>query len=421
MLPNKTLTAGITHVITAFANSSLFTTDPVGEYTPFMDLSEVRAMFDNGTKVCMAIGGWADTAGFREGAATEASRSLYASNIATTLDNLGYDCIDIDWEYPGGNGADYKEVPNSDLTSEIETYPLLLSAIKSAIGTKELSIAVPGLERDMIAYTAEQVPAINEAVDYVNIMSYDLMNRRDTTTKHHTDIEGSLAAVQAYLDRGMSASKLNLGISFYAKYFTLPSNSTCTGPVGCPIVLAEAEDGTDTGTSGAATFEASSLPVEIDTSSLTDSTDGSCGTGTTFMCSATAVGGTCCSQYGYCGDTTAHCGTGCQSSYGTCTDTGKTTAESFADALTNGQTDTERGGQWYIDSDLHLFWTWDTPELITQKFDDIVKAKGLGGIFAWSLAEDSYDWTHLKAMQDGVKALNAEASAKKIRRARYRN
>ncbi|KUI52797.1 Sporulation-specific chitinase 2 [Cytospora mali] len=418
VLPNNTLTAGITHVITAFANSSLFTTDPVGTYVPFMDLTKVRGMFDNGTKVCMAIGGWGDTAGFRLGAATEESRALYAANIAATLDRLGYECIDIDWEYPAGNGYDYKQIPNSDLTSEIETYPLLLSAIKSAIGDKELSIAVPGLERDMIAFTAEQVPKIDAAVDFVNVMTYDLMNRRDTSTKHHTDINGSLAAIDAYIERGMTPYKMNMGIAFYAKYFTLAANTTCVGPVGCPIALAEAADGSDTGTSGAQTFEASSLPVAVDKSNLTASTDGSCGSGTNFMCTGNATGGSCCSQYGFCGDTTAHCSTGCQSDYGNCTNGDvKSVAESFADALANGQTDTERGGQWYVDDEAGLFWTWDTPELVSQKFTDILLAKGLGGVMAWSLAEDSYDWSLLKAMQDGVSAL--KPSTKRVRRTRY--
>lgn len=422
-LPNNTVTAGVTHVITAFANSSLFTTEPAGTYTPFLDLAAVRALFDDGAKVCMAIGGWGDTAGFRVGAATEESRALYASNVAASLDSLGYDCVDVDWEYPGGNGADYRQVPNEDLTSEIETYPLLLAAIKAAIGDKELSIAVPGLERDMIAYTADKVPAIDAAVDYVNVMTYDLMNRRDTVTKHHTDIGGSLAAVDAYLARGMTASKMNLGIAFYAKYFTLAANATCTAaaPLGCAIALAENADGTDAGTSGAATFEASSLPVVVDTAALTASTDGSCGTGTTFLCTGTGTGGPCCSQYGFCGDTTGHCEAGCQADYGTCTDEEtKTTPQSWADALANGQTDAENGGQYYVDTEANLFWTWDTPELITQKFTDIYKARGLGGIFAWSLAEDSYDWSHFLAMQAGVEALKAEtSSAKKHRRRRH--
>ena len=46
---------------------------------------------------------------------------------------------------------------------------MLLSEIKAAIGDKELSIAVPGKVGDMIAFTAEQVPKINEAVDTVNV------------------------------------------------------------------------------------------------------------------------------------------------------------------------------------------------------------------------------------------------------------
>ena len=46
---------------------------------------------------------------------------------------------------------------------------MLLREIKVAIGNKELSIAVPGLERDMIAFTAKQVPLINAAVDVVNV------------------------------------------------------------------------------------------------------------------------------------------------------------------------------------------------------------------------------------------------------------
>lgn len=75
----------------------------------------------------------------------------------------------MDWEYPGGNGEDYRRIPNRDKTSEIQSFPLLLEEIKMAIGDKELSIAVPGLERDMIAYTPEQVAKMNSVVSFVNV------------------------------------------------------------------------------------------------------------------------------------------------------------------------------------------------------------------------------------------------------------
>ena len=180
-LPPKDVTAGVTHVITAFAPSTTFNSGSA--YTPFMPLDQVRALFDPNTKVCMAIGGWGDTAGFSQGAVSDQTRKTYAKNVASALDTLGYDCIDVDWEYPGGNGEDYKSNPNSGKVAEIETYAMLLKEIKTAIGDKELSIAVPGKVGDIIAFTAEQVPKINDAVDFVNVSIF--------TNYCHCDVNSS--------------------------------------------------------------------------------------------------------------------------------------------------------------------------------------------------------------------------------------
>lgn len=403
-LPSKNVTAGITHVVMAFANSSLFIGDTQGEYSPFMEVDQVRSMFDQDAQVGIAIGGWGDTTGFGEGAKDEASRATYATNVAAMLDSRGFDFIDVDWEYPGGNGADYKQIPNSDKVDEITTFPLLLGAIKSAIGDKELSIATPGLEKDMIAYTPEHAQQIWDAVDFVNIMTYDLITRRDNATKHHSDVQGSLAAVDKYLSLGLPASKINLGLAFYAKYFQTQPGVNCTeiGPVGCPLVKAENDDGSDAGTSGALTFETANVSPTVPTN-LTTSSDGSCGVGTFSSCQNYKEGD-CCSSSGYCGSTSAHCGTGCQSAYGTCT--GPSVTDSFLDALEYGVTDEAAGGQWWWDEEAEIFWTWDTAALIQQKFSDIVAARGLGGIMAWSLGEDSYDWSHLNAMVQGAKSLS---------------
>jgi chitinase len=58
-----------------------------------MPLDQIRALFDRGTKVCMAIGGWGDTSGFSVGAVNEESRKRYAKNVAEAVDRLGYDCV----------------------------------------------------------------------------------------------------------------------------------------------------------------------------------------------------------------------------------------------------------------------------------------------------------------------------------------
>jgi hypothetical protein len=66
--------------------------------------------------------------------------------------------------------------------------------------------------------------------------------------------------------------------------------------------------------------------------------------------------------------------------------------------MAHGVTDKRLGGQYYFDAANRLFWTWDTPALISQKFDQIVRKYKLGGVMAWSLGEDSYDWSHIKTM-----------------------
>ncbi|WYZ40736.1 hypothetical protein EsH8_IV_001077 [Colletotrichum jinshuiense] len=73
--------------------------------------------------------------------------------------------------------------------------------------------------------------------------------------------------------------------------------------------------GTGTSSSSAAT-STSTLPV---------TTDGVCGATNGKQCFGTAFGN-CCSQYNYCGDTEAHCGTGCQSAYGNCTNSASSSA-----------------------------------------------------------------------------------------------
>lgn len=90
-MPDKATTAGVNYVVTAFATSDTFTSG--SWYEPFMPLDQVRALFDEGTKVCMAIGGWGDTSGFSAGSASEETRKTYATNVAAAVEQLGYDCV----------------------------------------------------------------------------------------------------------------------------------------------------------------------------------------------------------------------------------------------------------------------------------------------------------------------------------------
>ncbi|PBP17579.1 putative endochitinase [Diplocarpon rosae] len=339
-VPELALTSEITHVAIAFMQSSTFNNDEVNSWPLFTTVDEVRSKFKDGTSIMVAIGGWGDT-GFTAAARTDDSRKLFAKNVKAMVDDTGADGVDIDWEYPGGNCEDYKQVPNSDKEWEIAAYPLLLAEIRAALGTsKIMSAAVPGLRRDMIAFTNVTVPLISQSLDFFNIMTYDLMNRRDVVTKHHTGVELSLEAINTYLENGLAPEKANLGFAFYVRWFKTDPDSPCASDLPfCKTVLMEdPETGADLGQAGAFSW-ADDVPSELE--------------------------------------------------------------DSFKKALIYGKYDDVSGGHYHWDESENIFWSWDTPYAILKKFPLIVETKKLGGVFAWGLGEDSKDWTHLKALTAG--------------------
>ena len=124
-------------------------------------------------------------------------------------------------------------------------------------------------------------------------MSYDLMNRRDGVTSHHTSRQGAISAIESYISSGFPPSKLVIGIPFYAKWFTTKKGHICSQPTGCPTEPLENADGSDTGKSGAMTFEAANFAEPA--AELTTSPDGTCGAGTSFKCAE----GSCCAPSGW--------------------------------------------------------------------------------------------------------------------------
>ncbi|KAJ4367016.1 hypothetical protein N0V83_007546 [Neocucurbitaria cava] len=323
--------------------SEIFNDAGQTEWPLFTTIDEVRPKFAAGTVIQVAIGGWGDTNGFSKAAKTQKSRALFAGNVKAMLDATGADGIDIDWEYPGGNGEDYKQIPNLEKAWESEAYPKLLAEIRTAIGPSHIiSAAVPGLPRDMLAFTHATIPKIMKSVDYLNIMTYDLMNRRDNVTKHHTGLQLSQEAIDAYLERGVPPSKANLGLAFYVKWFKTAPDADCSiKPIGCSTELMEDPvTGADLGKAGAFSWH-DEVPAEL--------------------------------------------------------------ATPFARAMGHGKYDEVGGGFYYWDRKEQLFWSWDTPKAIQRKLEVIMGKGELGGAFAWGLGEDAPRFEHLRAANDFVR------------------
>lgn len=263
-----------------------------------------------------------------------------------------------------GNGEDYKQIPNSEKEWEIDAYPELLAEIRAAIGSsKLLTAAVPGLERDILAFTETTLPKIFESIDFLNVMTYDLMNRRDEYTKHHSGLDESIDAIYPYLDSPVDYPQdLNVGLGFYVKWFRTAADEPCDNvpALGCWTELMEDPvTGADLGKAGAFSWH-DEVPPEL--------------------------------------------------------------ADSFARALKYGEDEVSEGllrGHFYMDKQERIFWSWDTPHGIVKKLEEISdfflgnghdERYDVGGVFAWGLGEDAPHFEHLKAVNKVLEKWEAKTS-----------
>lgn len=177
-----------------------------------------------GIRVLLCIGGYgASCAQFSDAALTKESREAFAKNLLDVVETYHFDGVDVDWEYPGyGTGR--------DVSIDRPNYTLLMAEIrrqfKAANPEYLVTAAVPG---GKYGYTRYELANLNNILDYVHLMTYDLQDSNRTT--HHTGLytgsytpHGSVEqTIKQYIASGVSKNKLVVGIAFYGRYYVLNS------------------------------------------------------------------------------------------------------------------------------------------------------------------------------------------------------
>src|SRR5579863_6436394 len=140
---------------------------------------------------------------------TSQTLNTFVSNILAYVNQYGYDGVDLDWE------------SNIDISQ----YAALITTLRSALGTsKLLTISAYGgggvTPRDAI------VAAGPDNFDQINMMTYDMDLYAGYTWYVTALLQGpdnQTSIQQAYNDftsHGIPASKLGIGIPFYARHYT---------------------------------------------------------------------------------------------------------------------------------------------------------------------------------------------------------
>lgn len=203
-------------------------------------LKKLKAKHPN-LKVLISLGGWTWSRGFASAARPENRAAFVASCIDAYIrgnlpafDAAGgtgaaagvFDGFDIDWEYPAACGLTCGGSEDSEnFTALLAEFRRQLDAIRPGL---VLSAAV-GAGIDKIRVTRPDL--YHPYVDYLNVMTYDFHGGWDAKTNFHSALfdspdDPSLGdarlyntndAIQAFLDRGVPADKLNLGMASYGR------------------------------------------------------------------------------------------------------------------------------------------------------------------------------------------------------------
>jgi chitinase len=170
-------------------------------------------------KIMVSIGGWGGCAYCSDLFASAEHRNTIAKTTVELFKQYDIDGLDLDWEYPvieGFPGHKYNATDKNNFTE-------LVKALRKEMGNKYLiSFAAGGF----IDYLERSIDwgAIMPFVDFVNLMTYDLVGGYSTVTGHHTPLadympgqESTQKCVTWLLNKKTEADKLIIGAAFYAR------------------------------------------------------------------------------------------------------------------------------------------------------------------------------------------------------------
>jgi len=170
-------------------------------------------------KIMVSLGGWGGCGPCSELYSSAIHRNNFAKTTAALFKKYNIDGLDLDWEYPAIEGY-----PNHKYdTADRANFTALIIALRKEMGSKYLlSFAAGGFD----AFLEKSVDwdAIMPQLDFVNLMTYDLVSGYSKVTGHHTPLAGYMPGQQStqhcvnwLIKHKVSANKLIIGAAFYAR------------------------------------------------------------------------------------------------------------------------------------------------------------------------------------------------------------
>ena len=223
----------LTHINYAFVDvqdSMAWLTNRETDTVNFRILNQLKEVNPD-LKILISIGGWSWSGNFSDAVLTPESRSKFAKTSVEIVADHDLDGVDIDWEYPGQRGDNnvFRPEDKQNYTLMFEALRKELDGLSKITGKYyELTTAV-GASYNYIEHT-EMDKAV-KYLDFVNLMTYDFYTSGDSAGHHSNlyppeDYDKDASAhktVQLFLEAGVPAEKLVMGVPFYGRSWIMKS------------------------------------------------------------------------------------------------------------------------------------------------------------------------------------------------------
>lgn len=178
-------------------------------------------------RVLVSVGGWLWSTHFSEVALTPESRRVFIDSAVDFIKQYDLDGLDVDWEYPGmpGNSHPFRAEDKQNFTALLRKLRQRFDEERRPHHGRWLLTIAAGASQEYLAHT--EMGEVQKVLDSVNLMTYDFADAAiQPKTSHNAPLYINPAApravsadatVQAFLQAGVPAKKLYLGLPFYGR------------------------------------------------------------------------------------------------------------------------------------------------------------------------------------------------------------